>query len=259
MIKYPRTRHIEGSRLQPGDEDLDAVPFSQIKNRFVVVEEKMDGANSAISFDEDGHLLLQSRGHFLTGGPREIHFNLLKSWANVHKQLLKSILGSRYIAYGEWVYAKHTVFYDSLPHYWLEFDVYDREKNVFLDTRQRGKLFAGTPICSVPVLFRGEVASLPMLTKLIAKSTCISDDHISVLRQTCAEAGEDAERAVRETDGSSIMEGLYIKVEENGTVSERYKYVRASFLTQVLESGSHWLNRPVIPNQLKSSVDLFAQ
>ena len=26
--KYPRTPHLEGSRLQPGDEDLDAVPLA---------------------------------------------------------------------------------------------------------------------------------------------------------------------------------------------------------------------------------------
>ena len=28
--KYPRTPHIEGSRLQPGDEDLSQIPFSEI-------------------------------------------------------------------------------------------------------------------------------------------------------------------------------------------------------------------------------------
>ena len=28
MIKYPRTPHIEGSRLQPGDEDLSKIPFA---------------------------------------------------------------------------------------------------------------------------------------------------------------------------------------------------------------------------------------
>ena len=36
-----------------------------------MVEEKIDGANSAVSFDGDGGLLLQSRGHYLTGGYRE--------------------------------------------------------------------------------------------------------------------------------------------------------------------------------------------
>ena len=68
IIKYPRTPHIEGSRLQPGDEDLSQVPFSAIAGKHLVVEEKIDGANSAISFDPQGNLLLQSRGHYLTGG-----------------------------------------------------------------------------------------------------------------------------------------------------------------------------------------------
>lgn len=60
--KYPRTPHVEGSRLQPGDEDLRQIPFSTILGRNLVVEEKCDGANSAISFDPNGELLLQSRG-----------------------------------------------------------------------------------------------------------------------------------------------------------------------------------------------------
>jgi hypothetical protein len=34
----------------------------------VTVEEKVDGANAAISFSPDGQMLLQSRGHYLTGG-----------------------------------------------------------------------------------------------------------------------------------------------------------------------------------------------
>jgi predicted kinase len=53
--------------VQPGDEDLACVPFSELTGRHVVVEEKVDGANAAISFDARGCLWLQSRGHFLTG------------------------------------------------------------------------------------------------------------------------------------------------------------------------------------------------
>ena len=58
--KYPRTPHIEGSRLQPGDEDLSQIPFAAVRGRHLVVEEKCDGANSAVSFDPEGRLLLQS-------------------------------------------------------------------------------------------------------------------------------------------------------------------------------------------------------
>src|SRR5436309_3179314 len=46
--KYPRTHHLESSRLQPGDEDVDSVPFRVLRGRFLVVEEKLDGANAAV-------------------------------------------------------------------------------------------------------------------------------------------------------------------------------------------------------------------
>ncbi len=71
IFKYPRTQHIEGSRLQPGDEDLESVRFTDISDNHLVIEEKVDGANCGISFSYDGKLLLQSRGHYLTGGYRE--------------------------------------------------------------------------------------------------------------------------------------------------------------------------------------------
>ena len=55
------------------------------------------------------------------------------------------------------------------------------------------------------------------------------------------------------------MEGLYIKVEENGEVTARAKYGRQSFLQTGEQSGSHWLNRPIIPNGICCTVaDLFA-
>ena len=71
LYKYPRTPHLTGSQLQPGDEELRVISLDHLKGQHLVVEEKLDGANSAISFSAEGQLLLQSRGHFLAGGPRE--------------------------------------------------------------------------------------------------------------------------------------------------------------------------------------------
>jgi hypothetical protein len=31
IYKYPRTHHIQGSRSQPGDEDLDSIPNENVK------------------------------------------------------------------------------------------------------------------------------------------------------------------------------------------------------------------------------------
>lgn len=44
-----------------------------------------------------------------------------------YKDRLYEVLGRRYVMYGEWMYAKHTIYYDLLPHYYMEFDVLDRE------------------------------------------------------------------------------------------------------------------------------------
>ena len=182
IIKYPRTPHIEGSRLQPGDEDLSQVPFSAIAGKHLVVEEKIDGANSAISFDPQGNLLLQSRGHYLTGGYRERHYNLFKQWANIHYDMLWKLLGCRYVMYGEWMYAKHSIYYDALPHYFMEFDILDRETDRFLDTKTRHEMTDGLPICHVPVLGEGEYTKREDLMRHLGNSRFITDAHLDNLR-----------------------------------------------------------------------------
>jgi hypothetical protein len=257
LHKYPRTHHLKGSRLQPGDEDGQSVPFDALAGRHLVVEEKLDGANTGICFDEKGRMWLQSRGHFLTGGPREKHFDLFKRWAHTHADALRAVLGPNRVLYGEWLYAKHTIFYDRLPHYFLEFDVLDTLTGAFLSTDERRAVLAGTPITPVPVLRTGPCHDLAELTSLIGPSLYKGPDWRATLRAAAVARGLDPEQVERETDPSDLMEGLYIKVEEGGRVVGRYKFIRASFLTTVLDSGSHWLRRPILPNQLRPGVDLF--
>ena len=251
ILKYPRTQHLQGSNLQPGDEDLRQVPFTEILGKNIVIEEKIDGANSAVSFNDKGELLLQSRGHYLNGGYGERHYNLMKQWANNNKDLFYSVLGARYIMYGEWMYAKHTVFYDALPDYFMEFDIYDRERGIFLDTESRKAMTEQMKIIhSVPVLAKGVFKSKESILAYLGNSNYITENHIEALKSLAEKQGLDVERQVRETDPSLTMEGLYIKVEENGEVTKRVKFVRPSFYQCVNESGSHWQKRPIIPNQL---------
>lgn len=261
LIKYPRTPHVAGSRLQPGDEDLTQVPLADLADHFLVVERKIDGANAGISFDRTGQLLLQSRGHFLAGGPRERHFALLKSWASAHRSWLWDALGPRFVLYGEWLYAKHTVFYDRLPHYFLVFDVFDTWSDVFLDTLTREYMFDGYPLVHAPVVWRGFGRDLgpEELTPLMGRSPFKSTIWRESLRAAAARAGVEPEEALSHTDPSDDDEGLFIKVEEGGATVGRLKWIRPSFLTSILDQDSHWLNRPVIPNQLAPGVDLFAQ
>ena len=228
ILKFPRTPHVTGSRIQPGDEDLPAVAADAVEGHSLIVEEKLDGSNAAVSFDGEGRLILQSRGHALTGGPRERQFDLFKRWANHHVVSFRNTLGSRYVMYGEWLFARHTVAYDLLPHYFMEFDIYDRETQRFLDTNSRMSLLEGGPVHSVPVIAHGVVGRLD---QLIGPSSCSSTE---------------------------LMEGLYLKREEAGHVIERFKYVRAAFLQAVADSETHWMDRPIEPNRLREGVDMFA-
>jgi len=258
MLKYPRTHHLVGSRLQHGDHDLAAVPFAEVRGRHLVVEEKMDGANAGLSFTASGELLLQSRGHYLLGGPRERHFDLFKQWAHTHAETLYTALGARFVMYGEWLYAKHTCYYDALPHYFMEFDLYDRETETFLSTGRRAELLAGLPVVSVAVLWEGAPQRLRDLTDWVGPSRFKTRLWRERLLSAAAQAAVSEEQVLRETDREETMEGLYLKVEEEGQVVQRLKWVRPSFLSAILDSGSHWLARPIIHNQLAEGVDLWA-
>lgn len=258
MRKYPRTPHLAGSRLQPGDEDLTQVRFDVIRGRHLVVEEKLDGANTGISFTSAGRLLLQSRGHYLTGGPLERQFDLFKSWAAAIAPRLLPILTDRYVLYGEWLYAKHTVYYDALAHYFCEFDILDQQTGDFLSTPRRAALLTGTPVRSVPVLRVGTFQTLASLTALIQTSTCRTPEWPTALALAARQAGVDPARAAAETDTADEMEGLYLKVEDDDRVIERYKWVRTGFIQALTGSGSHWADRPIIANRLADPEALYA-
>lgn len=259
IIKYPRTKHLVGSKLQPGDEDLTQVSIREMRAQHpecnLFIEEKIDGANSAISFDSLGNLHIQSRGHYLTGGGGERQFALLKQWANENIVELFDLLDDRYIMYGEWMYAKHTIFYDALPAYFMEFDVYDRMRGLFLSTPAREEILLGSCVSSVLVVAQYAVASFNVseAQSLIEPTAFQTDDWQQTLAKVVESKGQVVSKVIEETDMSGLMEGLYIKVEdpEKQIVVDRLKWVRPTFLQAIKASGSHWKTRPIIPNQLK--------
>ena len=256
FIKYPRTPHLCGSRLQPGDAEAGQIDIATLSGGLQIWEEKIDGANAAISFP-DGCLMLQSRGHPLNGGARENQFSLFKAWASCHEYQLRSILGQRYIMFGEWCYAKHTVFYDVLPHYFLEFDIYDREQKLFLSTKARHMLLRGSVVVSVPVLHEGKLMTERQIRNLLRSLLYKSGDWRKNLFHASTTAGVPIELAEQQTDMSLLAEGLYLKHEDERQVLARYKYVRADFLQTILDSGSHWAERPLIANRLRDDVDIY--
>jgi hypothetical protein len=259
FVKFESTPHIEGSRLQLGDNPRNQVRYSKIAGRFIVVEEKLDGGQSGIRYSPYGEQLRQSRGHYLVGGGRERQFNLFKSWAAAHEDVLLNCLEDRYIAFGEWMHKKHAIFYDALPHYWNEFDIWDCSAKRFLDTVTRRQILLSAPVLQVPVLFAG--VAPPRMGDLLAEirmSYAKTNAWRDTFEKLVKKLGFNLDLAWQMADKSDLMEGLYIKVEENGFVTERYKYVRHDFVQSILDSDEHHSQQPYIPNQLAAGVDIFA-
>ena len=99
-------------------------------------------------------MVLQCRGHLITEGMHP-QYDLFKQWAAVKRPVLEERLEDRFILFGEWLYARHSVHYRRLPHYFFEFDIYDKEAGAFLGLERRLALLDGTGIQTVPVLHRG--------------------------------------------------------------------------------------------------------
>jgi hypothetical protein len=260
--KYPRTQHLRGSQIQIGDHDMESIPWNLLSRRLLTIEEKVDGGNVGISFEDNGTLLLQSRGHYLRGGPREKQFDWLKQWTATHQEKFFDVLGFRYVMYGENLYAKHTVFYDALPHYFMEFDILDIQNDVFLSTEARQQLLApiANMITPVRVLKHQRFEKLNEVESLLGPSAFVTEKRqqnyldaalqAGVLPKNAAFGNAEIQAVLAQSDWSPLMEGLYIKWEENGIVKGRYKYVRKSFTNKIIEQETHWVDRPIIANGL---------
>ena len=158
--------------------------------------------------------------------------------------------------YGEWMYAKHKIFYDALPHYFIEFDILDRENGKFLDTPRRLELLSGSPIVSAPTLYSGEYRSEREVLSLLGNSAYISENHKENLTHEAERLGLDPVMILAENEGGRLAEGLYLKVEDGGYVTERMKYVRSGYIQQKT-SDTPWHSRPIIENKLAPGVSLY--
>jgi len=214
-MKLPRALHIEGSCLPVCKADPETIEFDKLKGKFLVIEEKVDGTGVSIELDTRFNLRISHRGSLATGK----EFRPLHEWAESHWEDLLMLLGERYVLFGEWILNKHTIFYDNLPNFFLESDIYDKERQIWLSTMARNSLLKDHKyINRVPVIAAFKPSALWQITSLIEKN---------------------AKKTLLETDLSGMMEGFYIKEEDDFKVVNRYNYIKYGFLRTILNSGTH--------------------
>jgi hypothetical protein len=165
-------------------------------------------------------------------------YDLFKQWTSVKRPVLEGMLDGQFILYGEWLYAKHSVHYRKLPHYFFEFDIYDKDAGQFLDLVTRLRMLDGTGLHTVPVVHRGHVTA-DELPALIGSSAFDSAFENPVTGKT-----------------DNLMEGIYVRTEAGGFVTGRAKLVRPEFVEKVKQS-EHWQHQKMIPNLLEDGADIW--
>ncbi len=239
FVKYPRTPHLFGSKGTDDDKHMgEADSHRFLSDESLIVEEKLDGTNIGIHFTGGGAMMLQCRGHLITEGMHP-QYDLFKQWAAVKKPVLEDKLSDHFILFGEWVYARHSIRYRSLPHYFFEFDIFDKKGEGFLSRGRRLALLEGAGIHSVPLLQVGAL-NRDKLGALIGPSRFDSEFENPLTKHV-----------------DHLMEGLYLRIEANGVVTGRAKFVRPEFVAKVKQS-EHWQYQSVTVNRLKKGADIWS-
>lgn len=220
FYKFPSTPYLYSPANQKIREDkvLSEKEAEWFLSNRIVVEEKIDGANLGISFDSNGVLQLQNRGHYLYT-PYIGQWKPLERWLKSRFQSLFDILVDDYIIFGEWCYYTHSIYYNSLPDWFIGFDVFDKNRNIFLSVKERNDILARADLPIVPYISEGYF-NKESLDTILKKSTY----------------------------GDERCEGLYLRINDSKQLIKRAKYVRSDF-SQSIEK--HWTKKKVQKNKLR--------
>ncbi|RHY28210.1 hypothetical protein DYB32_006142 [Aphanomyces invadans] len=164
----------------------------------------------------------QNRSHFATCATAP-QFKGLDVWINVHQFELCELLSppGRYVLYGEWLYAQHSIAYSKLPSYFLAFDMYDRERECFWSVSKLDEALADTSIHMVPTVFSGSCSTMGQVQALLETPSKFYD---------------------------GFVEGVVIRKECGGILDAKAKLVRDDFLQHI---DDHWTKKGVVKNHLR--------
>lgn len=223
FFKFPSTPHLIPLATMNirNDKVLSESEQKKLLLHEVTVEEKVDGANLGISFDADGNILAQNRGSYLHL-PASGQWKTLEKWLNSRMDSLFEHLTDRYILFGEWCYARHSVYYDRLPDWFLGFDFYDKHFRRFLPVQRRDEIFRSIHIHQVPQIERGIFTLLELNTLLSQLKSKFS---------------------------KLPVEGLYIRYDQGDSLIQRAKLVCPAFIQSIEQ---HWSCSGINANRLIS-------
>jgi len=141
LYKYPRTPHMPFSKGATKDDRV-LTDMKHFIGKQIVITEKMDGENTTI-YSNYYHARSLSSKH------QKYHSYLL---SNILPQIQYLLPENIHIC-GEYLYAKHSIFYENLPSYFLVFSIWnDKECFSWEETKEYCKKWN---LIHVPELYIG--------------------------------------------------------------------------------------------------------
>lgn len=225
-MKYPRMLRIPlDDERRENKRYATMVDLKELLDGMVFIGEKFDGSIVSFTNEDDDIVTGGRRREIMRNGilkERVKAYIKLDAWYwNNYSALMDIPEG--YTLIGEWLFAKHTIFYKSLPDWWICFDVYDG--TTFLEEYEKRKIIDNLGFEEVPTLAYGRLNM------------------------------EDLERL-------ATLKWSYYGDRTEGFVVKNYskqlfmKYVKHEFDTD-LELSEHWLKQPLEVNKLRKEKSLF--
>ena len=224
FYKFPKTPHIEGSNVVDDDEIINVGSMKTLFKKGVkmVIQEKVDGANVSIHFlDEDNKYspIVQKRSGLVEQKGEHEQYEQFRKWVMANIDTLWDLLEDKYVLFGEWLYCQHSVPYDTLPDFFLAFDLLEKQSMSFKSFQFLSAKLESTSINMVPLLVSVEATESFKFQDLIKQSKFSSKE---------------------------VAEGLYIRLEDAENVLARFKLRRKTF-----EAGRKDFSRVILKNKKK--------
>lgn len=216
FIKYNKTYRILVPQVNiKGKYFLSDKETKLLLNGQICLTEKIDGANCGLIRTKDG-FRFQKRGG-LVGQSEHPQFGALIAWGQLNYDKLMSVPENS-IIYGEWAFAKHTIYYDKLPSYFLAFSWFDTKTNEHKHWSDLEELCEKIGLHTVPFIAQGHFAKDELFDNIPDPSAY----------------------------GSEPAEGLVVY---NHKQQMRGKIVREEFVKE-MEESDHWTKYDMVKNKL---------
>lgn len=205
-IKRLQTRIV--GNFEPGDH--------------IVVQEKIDGANFSIRYDEDRDEVISfSRNNILT-----FDNNLRGAWQwvqKLNKDKVREVLGTNLILFGEWLVPHKVPYLDDKYKNAYFYDVYNIELETYLDQNKVKEIVSRLDLIYVPVFYDGPFISWKHLNEFVGRTDLGGEYGEGVVVKNITKLGDSRNRVDFYTKivGEKFLEKARISQADKSKMDER--------------------------------------